>query len=187
MIDLKKYENFCPDIYKIIKPVTDKIIKSNNFVEITKDILEKMSNEVYYAIEVDVNPNPMMRPNIVENSYASSMNRISSSSTIQYGSKFVEPKNPMTNNKPKNTMLKDMIKIIILDSISISSTEKENKNINLNKNDVIGQNQCSCCKEKYCNYNQKNIYPLYQLVPVMPMVEPLNYRNKPYPEDSNYN
>ena len=79
-----------PDIYNVINPMLDTVLKNRQNIEYNEATINAMSTEVYNALEVDVNPQKTTE---------------SFNNTIQ------------VNAKPKNYLLHDLIKIMLIGKI----------------------------------------------------------------------
>lgn len=94
-------ENMYPEIYKIIYPMVCKICMQNNHREITRDLVERMTDEVYSNIEPDD------RTTNINNTRT----------TLKNGDvRNPNAKEPEIRNETRqnNFMLRDLIKILIL-------------------------------------------------------------------------
>lgn len=81
-----------PDIYNVINPMVDTILKNRQNMEYNEATINAMSTEIYNALEVDVNPQKTTETNTFNN-------------TIQ------------VSTKPKNYLLHDLIKIMLIGKI----------------------------------------------------------------------
>lgn len=84
-----------PQIYNAIEPIVELVVKNNSEKEINSDLIESLTNKIYYAIEVDKQPETI----------AVSTTPINEDETIQ------------ASTKPKNKLLHDLIKILLLNNI----------------------------------------------------------------------
>ena len=81
-----------PDIYNMLTPMLDTILKEKQNMEYNETTIETMCTEIYNALEVDVNPQKTNESNVLNN--------------------VVE-----VNAKPKNYLLHDLIKIMLINKI----------------------------------------------------------------------
>lgn len=93
-------ESMYPEIYRIVYPMVCKICMQNNNREITKELVDRMTDEIYSYIESDerttnTNVRPALKNGDVRNP----------------NSKETEL---MSETRQNNFMLKDLIKILIL-------------------------------------------------------------------------
>ena len=103
-LENKDYEDFYPDIYKIIYPVIyKKCINLNE--EISKDLLDNITNEVYNIVEKEENEKYVNKLNY--NNYKNYRNfrHINKSEDI-----YIEK----NETRQKNFLLNDLIKILVL-------------------------------------------------------------------------
>ena len=99
-----------PSVYRIISPVVSKALSDNNRSGyLTEDILNDMVNTVYTVVEGDVN--------IVSNS--GNTVRAENSSGNNMDRNQAASRQNTSNNSNSNTLLKDLIKIMFLDEISV--------------------------------------------------------------------
>lgn len=82
-----------PDIYNVLNPMIDKVLETNKNIEYNEATINAMSTEIYNALETD--SNPQKTTNV-----ASPFNNV-----IQ------------VNAKPKNYLLHDLIKIMLIGKI----------------------------------------------------------------------
>ena len=101
-VDNSKYENLYPEIYRILKPMITKACSNVTIDDISNDRLEVMANEIYTNVESDidvVNVNITTQDNL--NQSRNSMN-------------VKEVSDDEKRFSPRNPILKDLIKILIL-------------------------------------------------------------------------
>lgn len=109
MQDTKELEELYPDIFKAINPaIVDVCDRCNQ--NITKDVLEKMTDEVYERIKND--NEIMININIVNDS---EINNVSARETRSIEGK--ENRQIRPNRRPNNQFLRDLIKILILNRL----------------------------------------------------------------------
>ena len=119
--------NLYPEIYKILNPMVRKICESNT-KPITEELLNKMTDEIYLNIESDINTDAQntdsrtsIQPTTTNNTSRRS-NR--TNSTLNNGDIKTHSENLSDNKKenriskpPKNPILRDLIKILILNQL----------------------------------------------------------------------
>lgn len=83
-----------PEIYNVLNPMVDTILKEKQNIEYTEATIDTMSTEIYNALEVDVNPQK------TSTEVNSTFNNVVA-----------------VNSRPKNYLLHDLIKIMLIDKI----------------------------------------------------------------------
>lgn len=83
-----------PEIYNVLNPMVDTILKEKQNIEYTEATIDTMSTEIYNALEVDVNPQK------TSTEVNSTFNNVVA-----------------VNSTPKNYLLHDLIKIMLIDKI----------------------------------------------------------------------
>ena len=108
-IDIEKYY---PEIYKLINPMICKKCNENN-LPITKELIENMTNDIYFAIESDnqININITLQNNLKQT------NSIGKPIIKQTNN---EEKESSNQRVIKNPTLRDLIKILIINAIIIT-------------------------------------------------------------------
>lgn len=111
------YSEYYPDIYRLVNPMVCKVCETNT-QPITKELIEKMTDEVYMAIEdtsttVNVRVNT---PKTEENKTSNSSVNKNSSEEIK-NSKTRTERNAKSISSSSNSTLRDLIKILILNQI----------------------------------------------------------------------
>ncbi len=98
-------EEFYPDTYKVIHPIVVKEC-STNTMPITKEIIEKLTDNVYNAVEIDLK---------IE------------TNTMKKDDKNINSKQPEDRNiRQRNSTLRDLIKILILNELLNNGRYPEN-------------------------------------------------------------
>lgn len=87
-----------PDIYHLITPMIDKVCKTNREA-ITRELIEKMTDEIYMAMEE--------KPDIVVNIRAEAKKM----------PEDIESNKRKTETRQRNFMLRDLIKILLLNQL----------------------------------------------------------------------
>lgn len=101
-----EFEKFYPEIYKMIIPMIENLVSRNEHMTFTQEVIETMVNEIYNYVEDDI-----ITDDIKKNSEIS--NKSSNNDTVLVHA------NPYRRRKPKNTLLYDLIKILLLNRLCI--------------------------------------------------------------------
>ncbi len=108
-----KLEEFYPDIYKIVYPM---ICKACLFVheEITEELVERITNEIYENLEQDENPEEKRSAQVKVN-----YSNISNHRNIRYANQNTRMEdfnkvNTKEETRQRNFLLNDLIKILVL-------------------------------------------------------------------------
>lgn len=107
-----------PAVYRIISPVASQVISNNNTNFLTEEALNNMVDTVYSIVEGDINvTNDPVTTNISETTEntSTSCSRTNSPNSSGAGARS-STSNSVQNRS--NSLLRDMIKIIILNEIS---------------------------------------------------------------------
>ncbi len=91
---------FYPEIYKIIYPMVCKVCNMNSNSEITKDLLEQMTDEIYRNVEPEEQQTTRIEP------------PLKNGDVINPNAK--EAKQQVRETRQTNFLLRDLIKILIL-------------------------------------------------------------------------
>ena len=99
MTEADEYSDLYPDIYKLIYPMVCKVCSDNGYREITKDLIDKMTEEIYLNFEAEDRQSQSLRTPL-KNGDVRNPNA----------------KEPETRQETRqsNFLLKDLIKILIL-------------------------------------------------------------------------
>lgn len=100
--DFSQFDEFYPDIYRILVPMIDVVIDKNKNKTIGIELIEEMAREIYDALVIDVNIN-----NKNENENENEKQNENTDENEQIIKKV----------KPKNMTLLDLIKILILNKL----------------------------------------------------------------------
>ncbi|MGN1271494.1 MAG: hypothetical protein ACI4UX_06035 [Clostridia bacterium] len=92
---------FYPEIYKIIYPMVCKVCNMNSNREITKDLLEQMTDDIYRNVEPEEQQS-VQRAEI----------QLKNGDVINPNAK--EPEQPLRETRQNNFLLRDLIRILIL-------------------------------------------------------------------------
>lgn len=101
--DISKYEIFYPDIYKIVYPMVCK--RCLNVEDITEDLIESITNEIYEAVEKDEE----RKETVNYNSY----NNLKNYRNYRNIPKIEENK-VHRETRQRNYLLNDLIRILVL-------------------------------------------------------------------------
>lgn len=97
--EVQNTSNEYPEIYNVVNPMIEDLLSKNQDMVYTSNVIDSMAMEVYNALEVDNNPIDTTR-NVNSNGIYSSENIVN------------------VNARPKNRLLHDLIKIILLHHIN---------------------------------------------------------------------
>lgn len=106
--EVAKVKKMYPEIYTLLSPMIEKTIAENREKEITEELIETMTKQVYDAIEEDMNVKQVSTTPISLSDKNRNMN---------------SPIKPVANNniqvarRPGNTTLRDLIKILLINNI----------------------------------------------------------------------
>ena len=205
---IEKIKKMYPEIFALLMPMINKIVEENKNKEITESLIENMTIEIYNNIEDDMlgrkvsmqesskqSTNVPNTRNTVSNSRISTTQnstiataRISSqnSSNIHVAKPETRERTLVNNNftqcnkKIGNPILKDLIKILIinkiLDNLKKQSKQSPKMNYNLNSNLNLNQNMTNPMPMQNARY-----YPNNQFMPNM------HQMNQPSPIMNGYN
>lgn len=104
----KELEDCYPDIYKMVYPMVCKACLYIN-EEITPDLVERITNDIYENLEQEENPNENRNEEIKMN-----YNNIQNSKNIKQTSKNTQIENTKTEKRQRNFLLNDLIRILVL-------------------------------------------------------------------------
>lgn len=143
--NVTNYNSLYPSIYKIILPVAQKVITNNNYKYLNEDSLNNMTDTVFNIVDGQINyTNENSGSTNMETNTQVATNTVNSSSNRNTDSNRTNLNNPnsISNNSDNcDYLLKDIIKIIILDELM------KQRNFRL-------RNQCSCFQcQSPANYN----------------------------------
>lgn len=103
-----KVKKMYPDIYVLLNPMIDKTIAENKEKEITEELIETMTKQIYDAIEDDMNVKQVSTTPV---SVGDNKNR-NINSQVRPVSGAVQ-----TARRPQNSTLRDLIKILLINRI----------------------------------------------------------------------
>lgn len=106
MMNTENLEEEYPEMYKIIYPMVRKICDRNSNRQITSELLENMTNEIYENVE----------PNITEVNVNVQVREDGKTATVKTSEKNSEMRE---TRQRRNPMLHDLIKILILRELGI--------------------------------------------------------------------
>ncbi len=138
-------ENLFPNIYRIIMPVVKRVVAGSNYQFLTEEVLNNMVDTVYNIIDGDRTISKDNENNSsTENRRVSNTNNSNSSSQNQ--SINTQTSRDDTNNQ--NELLKDLIRILILQEIIKNGNRRNFNQMNQNYNN----------SNMYSNQYQPNFY-----------------------------
>lgn len=100
--------NMYPDIYNAIEPIVELLINNSVDNKIDEEFINTMTDKIYYAVE--------------PNSKVNSVNTIKVN-TLPYNKGTVIP----VNTRSKNNLLRDLIKILILNNLVNHNSQRPNR------------------------------------------------------------
>ena len=115
-----------PQIYRIINPVANRVISSNNSQFVTEDTLNNMVDTVYNIVEGDISSLTSTNDNISGDDSAtqggvrnaqSITNNNSRQNNLAEGARISSAVTQSERNRADNQLLRDLIKIIIIKEI----------------------------------------------------------------------
>ena len=111
----QELEEMYPDIYRMLNPMVCKICESTN-QPVTKELVEKMTEEIYLAMSVEedtiINVNVETRKQTESSKQTENKNSKTSPKEVQ-----VRDSREDRNRRPNNFLLRDLIKIMILNQL----------------------------------------------------------------------
>ena len=203
---IEKIKKMYPDIYCLLMPMINKIVEENKNKEITESLIENMTIEIYNNIEDDMlgrkvstqesskqSTNISNTRNTVNNHRVSTTQnstianpRISmqTSSNIHVAKSDVRERtlssNSFNQNNKKigNPVLKDLIKILIINKIidNLKNQSKQKQMMYYNSN--LNQNMTNQVPMQNAGYYPNNYF--------LPNIQPMQM-NQPSPMMNNYN
>ena len=107
---------FYPAVYRIIQPISSQVVSNNNTSYLTEDLLNNMVESVYNIVEGDINMNN--NSNISTENSRDTDNSTNCSRAQTTSSSNSSRANSSSNvGNSQNALLKDLIKIMILNDI----------------------------------------------------------------------
>lgn len=100
----KNFEEFYPEIYNIIYPMVKKVC-SNQPITVNAENIEKMTDEIYFAVE---------EQNSTQNNRSKSNYEKGVSTTKSTSKEPIRPEKKEENRQIGNNSLRDLIKILLL-------------------------------------------------------------------------
>lgn len=106
---IAKVKKMYPDIYVLLNPMIEKTIAENNEKEMTEELIETMTKQIYDSIEEDMSVKQVSAASLTSDNKNRNINMNSSikpvSNTVQ------------TARRPGNSTLRDLIKILLINKI----------------------------------------------------------------------
>lgn len=160
-IDVVRIKKMYPEIYNLLNPMIEKTLNDNKSKEITEELVESMTKQIYEAIEEDMS---VKQVSTVSASNLDNRNRQIVQSTKQQNQNVVS----RSERRPGNPTLRDLIRILLINKI-------------LNN---IGANR-PIERPPMRPQEMPNVRPPMPGPIPMPRMEypVMNYFNTPYPED----
>ena len=230
---IEKIKKMYPEIFVLLMPMINKIIEENKNKEITESLIESMTMEIYNNIEDDMigrkvlmQDNQKQSNNMVNTRTAVNNSRIittqnstttnqrissKTSSNIDVAKPEARERTLVNNNftqcnkKIGNPVLKDLIKILIINKIIDNLMNKSKQSQMMNYNSNLNQNMTNQIPMQNVGYYPNNYFlpnmhqmnqpsPMmnnYNQIPQVNMVRNIpnmnypftNYFSTPYPED----
>lgn len=112
--NVEHYENLYPDIYKMLKPMVQKVCNNYRGSTITDDTLESMATEIYNNIESDITA---VNINVTTAEAGNNMVRSNNKSTSKVPANSKDNDEELTRGCCGNPVLKDLIKILLLNQL----------------------------------------------------------------------
>lgn len=117
-VNYNRYEEFYPEIYKILKPMVKKICDTPNRANFSDDILNNMTDEIYDNIEQDIDVINVNINTVQEAEQNKGNNNSRNSFKVSKSSDSNEISNEEKRQKCcSNPTLKDLIKIMIIQEL----------------------------------------------------------------------
>lgn len=149
-------ENMYPQIYKIIDPVANRVISTNNYSYYTEDNIDNMVDTVYNIVEGDVSSLTSTTPqNMTSDDTVTQGPARGGAQNTNTRSNTTENVAPRTNTNESNCnkqLLKDLIKIIIIKELLSRPNNFNNPSYNFNNSNFNNSN---------CNMNNTNPQNFY--------------------------
>lgn len=131
-------ENLYPNIYRILRPVVRKVVSGSNYQYLTEEVVSNMVDTVYNIVEGDRNTRATEVNAETAETRRSSVT--STSNTTQ--NQTSQSRNNSNNNNEYNNLLKDLIRILVLQEIlNRNGWGRSYNNMNMNINTEPYQNQ----------------------------------------------
>ena len=166
-INIAKIRKMYPDIYVILNPMVEKTLSENANKEITEEVLEAMTNQIYDSLEEDMIANTKVASN--NNSIQENKNRnLNKTSQVSTPITAASNLNKTAVRRIGNPTLRDLIKILLINKLLE----------NFNRNNRPGSPGNRMPRPMPRQDYRPPIMPMPRVsYPVM------NYFSTPYPED----
>lgn len=141
-------ENLYPNIYRILQPVVRKVVAGSNFQYLTEEVVSNMVDTVYNIVEGDRNTRTTeVSAEAIETRRTNSQ----TTSNATQNQAATQSRGSNNTNNEYNTLLKDLIRILVLQEIARVGWGRNNNMMNTNMNpyqNQIYQNQGyqGCCR-----------------------------------------
>ena len=151
-------ENLYPNIYRILMPVVRKVVAGSNFQYLTEEVVSNIVDTVYNIVEgdrnvrtVEVNAEPLVDAR--RSNSGTTSNITQTQTTTQSRTSSNNNNNSNNNCTEYSTLLKDLIRILVLQEIARVGYSRNNNmsmintnmNQNMNMNPYQNQGYQNCC------------------------------------------
>lgn len=151
-------ENLYPNIYRILMPVVRKVVAGSNFQYLTEEVVSNIVDTVYNIVEgdrnvrtVEVNAEPLVDAR--RSNSGTTSNVTQTQTTTQSRTSSNNNNNSNNNCTEYSTLLKDLIRILVLQEIARVGYSRNNNmsmintnmNKNMNMNPYQNQGYQNCC------------------------------------------
>ena len=191
--EILKIQKMYPDIYCLLMPMVNKIVEENIYKEITNNLIDSMTMEIYNNIEDDMigtkeplqqnskifsNKNTLTTNTLKINNLQNTNSKVQSTQIGNLQRQVTQSNNTSTKTTMQNTKtignptLRDLIKILIINKL----LECKRKTLPIDNNFNVPVNQ---------NWGMNNSYvPVMNLNPIMnqmPLIPRVNMQNSQIP------
>lgn len=152
-------ESLYPNIYRIIQPVVRRVVAGSNYQYLTEEVLNNMVDTVYNIVDGDrtMNNNQVSttrtETNTTTNTTTDTRRTVSTNANVSNTSQNVPVQtrtNEINNISNCNALLKDLIKILILQEIARNNMRRNWNGMNMNSNMMQNQYQPNCFGSMGC-------------------------------------
>ena len=143
-------ENLYPNIYRILQPVVRRVVAGSNYQYLTEEVLNNMVDTVYNIVDGDrtMSNNQVSttrtETNTTTNTTTDTRRTVSTNANVSNTSQNVPIQtrtNEINNTNNCNALLKDLIKILILQEITRNNMRRNWNGMNMNSNMMQTQYQ----------------------------------------------
>lgn len=151
-------ESLYPNIYRILMPVVRKVVAGSNFQYLTEEVVSNIVDTVYNIVEgdrnvrtVEVNAEPLVDAR--RSNSGTTSNATQTQTTTQSRTNSNNNNNSNNNCTEYSILLKDLIRILVLQEIARMGCSRNNNmsmmntnmNQNMNINPYQNQGYQNCC------------------------------------------